>query len=42
MEVNIDGKWICYNELDNESVIKINSDLYGSILSIVKKHLKVI
>ena len=36
MEVNIDGKWICYNELDNESVIKINSDLYGSILSLLR------
>ena len=36
MEINIDGKWIYYNELDNESVLKINYDLYSSILSLLR------
>jgi len=35
MEVEIDGRWLAYNELDEEELVKLDSDLYGSIKTLL-------
>ncbi len=37
MEVEIDGKWVKYNDLGDEELIKLDSDLYDSITSMLKE-----
>lgn len=35
MEANIDGKWIPYNDLDDETLVKLDKDLYYSIMTLL-------
>ena len=36
MEANVDGKWIPYNDLDEESLVKLDIDLYNSITALLR------
>lgn len=36
MEVNINGKWIPYNELDDETLVRLDKDLQDSIMTLLK------
>lgn len=36
IEANVSGKWIPYNDLDNETLVKLDSDLYSSITTLLK------
>lgn len=35
MEANIDGKWIPYNDLNDETLVKLDKDLYYSITTLL-------
>ena len=36
LEANINGKWIPYNDLDEDVLVKLDSDLYKSICTLLK------
>lgn len=36
MEAKVEGKWISYNDLDSETLIKLDCDLYDSITTLLK------
>ena len=37
IEVEIDGKWVKYNDLDDNEIISLDSDLYDSIITMLKE-----
>ena len=37
IEVEIDGKWVKYNDLTDDEIIQLDSDLYDSIISMLKE-----
>ena len=36
MEAKINNKWIPYNDLDEETLVKLDRDLYSSITLLLK------
>ncbi len=36
MEVEVDNEWVKYNELDEDTLVKLDNDLYKSIKSLLE------